>query len=321
MRGAERPAKIRWTRPFIPPLLPFDALAARETFLDISDVPEDDPKLDELLVLTDNLPLAVSLMASLAESEGCAGVLERWKNENVSLLSDGLDKRSNLEKSIMLSLLSPRMVSTPDARELLSVLASLPDGITDAMLEQIALPVKEISRCKTTLFRTSLAYVDHEGRLKVLAPIREYMSKTYPPSISSTQSLRKYFFELVKLFEDFEKSPLSGLVQKIAVNLGNIRTTIQYALAEKGHDLKDALRCLYQLSRFTSMTDVGSFDLLKSVKGLVDSLDDDDMRGNYLLNLSNVTESDIPVEALRLEAIQCFERTKDISNQGPSFPH
>ncbi|KAF8141024.1 hypothetical protein K438DRAFT_2115246 [Mycena galopus ATCC 62051] len=37
MRGAERPAKVQWTRPFLPPLSPLEYDAARQTFIDIAE--------------------------------------------------------------------------------------------------------------------------------------------------------------------------------------------------------------------------------------------------------------------------------------------
>ncbi|KAJ7894896.1 hypothetical protein B0H14DRAFT_3640674, partial [Mycena olivaceomarginata] len=37
MRGAERPAKVQWTRPFLLPLKPLDQKAAHLTFIDITD--------------------------------------------------------------------------------------------------------------------------------------------------------------------------------------------------------------------------------------------------------------------------------------------
>lgn len=74
MRGAERPRGVVWTRPFLQPLGTLDPEAARQTFLDLSDI-DDDPDVDELLRLTDNLPLAVTLMASLASYEGTNGFL------------------------------------------------------------------------------------------------------------------------------------------------------------------------------------------------------------------------------------------------------
>ncbi|KAJ7683713.1 P-loop containing nucleoside triphosphate hydrolase protein [Mycena rosella] len=75
MRGAERPSKVRWTRPFLPPLTPLSRIAARQTFIDIADDTHDDSDIDELISLTDNLPLALNLIANVAGSEGCAMTL------------------------------------------------------------------------------------------------------------------------------------------------------------------------------------------------------------------------------------------------------
>ncbi|KAJ7607385.1 hypothetical protein FB45DRAFT_764196, partial [Roridomyces roridus] len=129
MRGQERPSNILWTRPFIPPLEPLSFDAAHSTFMDITDANEQDAiHIAELLSLSGNLPLAVTLVASVALSEGCQTVLSRWKQErNISPLSDGFDKHTSLETSLRLSLSSPRISSRPGALQLLSLLSLLPD--------------------------------------------------------------------------------------------------------------------------------------------------------------------------------------------------
>ncbi|KAJ7586745.1 P-loop containing nucleoside triphosphate hydrolase protein, partial [Mycena floridula] len=185
MRGAERPGQVQWTRPFLSPLGPISAGAARQTFLDISDADETDPRLEELLSVMDNVPLVVSLMASVAETEGCAITLARWKSESTSLLSEGRHKRDNLEKSIEISLQSARFTSVPQAKDLLSMLSYLPDGVTTSEFGQIRLPFSDFSYCRSILCRISLAYITSDNRLKLLAPIKEYIQKTYPPPLSS----------------------------------------------------------------------------------------------------------------------------------------
>ncbi|KAJ7721978.1 P-loop containing nucleoside triphosphate hydrolase protein, partial [Mycena olivaceomarginata] len=196
MRGAERPSKVQWTHPFLHPLMPLTPTAARQTFIDIADEVHDNAEVDQLLGITDNVPLAVQLVATLAASEGCKATLERWKLERTTLLSTGYDKRSNLEISIILSLSSPRMLSSPHAVELLSLMSLLSDGISDLDLVQSKLPLSDILKCKSTLVRTSLAYVDHAGQFKVLAPIREYIHTTRPPSPLLLQPLQKHFNDL-----------------------------------------------------------------------------------------------------------------------------
>jgi hypothetical protein len=175
MRGAERTSKVQWTHPFLHPLSPLTPSAAYQTFIEIADEMHDLSEVDKLLELTDNIPLAVQLVANIVASEGSQATLERWKVESTALLSTRYDKQSNLETSIKLSFSSPRLASLPHAVDLLSLISLLSDGISETDLVQSKLPIPEILKCKTTLVRTSLAYVDHAGRLKVLAPIQGYI--------------------------------------------------------------------------------------------------------------------------------------------------
>ncbi|KAJ7800138.1 P-loop containing nucleoside triphosphate hydrolase protein, partial [Mycena olivaceomarginata] len=196
MRGAERPGRVQWTRPFLRPLLPLTITAARQTFIEIADEIHGESEVDQLLEITDNIPLAVQLVATVAASEGCQATLEQWKFEKTTLLSAGYDKHSNLEISIMLSLSSPRMQASPHATELLSLMSLLSDGISDIDLVQSKSPIPDILKSKTALIRTSLAYVDRTGRLKVLAPIREYIQIARPPSSDLVRPLQKHLTNL-----------------------------------------------------------------------------------------------------------------------------
>jgi hypothetical protein len=138
MRGAEYPQKTKWTWPFLQPLTPLSNAAAWQVFVDIAEDQHERSKVQQLLDITGNLPLAVSLMANVVAYEGCDRTLSRWNHENTHLLSDGYDQRSSLDISIMLSYSSPRMTSS--AKELLSILSMLPDGLSDADLVQSKLP-------------------------------------------------------------------------------------------------------------------------------------------------------------------------------------
>ncbi|KAJ7815650.1 P-loop containing nucleoside triphosphate hydrolase protein, partial [Mycena olivaceomarginata] len=193
MRGAERPAKVLWTRPFLQVLQPLDQEAAQLTFTDIADGGHNQEEVDHILSLTGNLPLAISLLAHLADTEGCSNVLSRWDKKKTAVISEGFDKRSNLDLSISLSLSSPRIQLLPHSQKLLSLLSMLPDGLTDADLIQSKLPLENILKCKTALKSTALAYSDEHKRLKVLMPIREYLQQHQPPGDCLVQSLFKYF--------------------------------------------------------------------------------------------------------------------------------
>ncbi|KAJ7806837.1 hypothetical protein B0H13DRAFT_1511062, partial [Mycena leptocephala] len=227
MRGAERPAKVAWTRPFLQPLKPLEQDAAWKTFIDIADNTHDPEEVDKILALTDNMPLAINLLAHLVDSEGCSNVLSGWDKEKTSLISDGHDKRSNLDLSISLSLSSTRLNSFPHSKELLSLLSILPDGLSDAELVQAKLPIDNIRGCKAALIRTTLAYSDEHKRLKVLVPIREYMQKIKPPRNHLVRPLLKHFKELLELFMEYRGTQSSSAtVARVSSNYLNIQNIL-----------------------------------------------------------------------------------------------
>ncbi|KAJ7056358.1 P-loop containing nucleoside triphosphate hydrolase protein, partial [Mycena amicta] len=200
LRGVERPNKIKWTRPFLPPLAPLSLDAARDTFLDHTDDPDDLPAMTKLLALTDHLPLAICLLANLAAYEGsCTPVLERWNSQTTAMVSSGAgsDKLSSLDTSIALSLSSARIAAEPHAITLLSILALLPDGVTRSDLDEMDLPspfsLATIARAESALVRSSLAYRDNH-RVRVLAPIREYARKHCPLPMELSEPVKRHYF-------------------------------------------------------------------------------------------------------------------------------
>ncbi|KAJ6461511.1 P-loop containing nucleoside triphosphate hydrolase protein, partial [Mycena vitilis] len=231
MRGAERPAQVAWSHPFLPPLKPLEQDAARQMFIDIADDGHNPEDIDQVLALTDNMPLAISLLAHLADSEGCPTVLTRWDEEKTSVVSYGWDRKSNLDMSISLSLSSPRLQACHHSQKLLSLLAMLPNGLSDAELVQSKLPIDKVLGCKGALIGTSLAYSDSNKRLKVLVPIREYMMKAQPPEDNIIRPLRKYFQKLLEHYKDYGgTSGASSTVARISSNLANIQNILENGL-------------------------------------------------------------------------------------------
>ncbi|KAJ6480962.1 P-loop containing nucleoside triphosphate hydrolase protein, partial [Mycena sanguinolenta] len=181
MRGTERPVKVQWTHPFLLPLQPLSDDAAQQTFMDITDNSHSVDELNQLLSFTGNMPLAVDLLAYLVDYEGVENVLTRWETEKTTMLSVGHSRKSNLDKSISLSLSSPRITS--DSKQLLSLLSILPNGLSDAELIQSKLPIPNILTCKVALLATSLAYQNSNNRLLALVPVREHVQQFTPPSL------------------------------------------------------------------------------------------------------------------------------------------
>ncbi|KAJ7032100.1 P-loop containing nucleoside triphosphate hydrolase protein, partial [Mycena alexandri] len=231
MRGAERPAKVQWTRPFLLPLQPLAQDAARKTFIDIADDKHSVEEVDQVLHLTGNMPLSISLLAHLVDMEGCSEILSRWETEKTSLISDGYDRRSNLELSISLSISSPRITSTPHSQDLLALLSILPDGLSDVELKQSNFQIKDILGCKAALLRTALAYTDDHKRLKVLVPVREYLGRISPPTEQMIRPLIKHFHELLELYVTvFGKESGALPIARITSNYTNIQNVLRYGL-------------------------------------------------------------------------------------------
>ncbi|KAJ7779617.1 P-loop containing nucleoside triphosphate hydrolase protein [Mycena metata] len=275
MRRAERPSRVQWTRPFIPPLPPLAQDAARKMFIDIADDKHLVGEVDQVLSLTNNMPLSISLLAHLVDAEGCLQILSRWETKKTSLISEGYDKRSNLELSISLSLSSPRITSVPHSQDLLALLSMLPDGLSDVELKQTKFPIKDIPRCKAALLCTALAYTDAHKRLKVLVPIREYMGRLFPPSHQMIQSLSKHFHALLES-STAALGTKSGkaLLDRITSNYSNIENILRTGLKNEFHNIVDLFHCICDFNRFSMRIGRGVTLLLREITNLLPSLDD-----------------------------------------------
>ncbi|KAJ7724756.1 hypothetical protein B0H16DRAFT_1782753 [Mycena metata] len=256
MRGAERPAKVRWTQPFLLPLRPLSQDAAQKMFIEIADD---------------------SLLAHVVDMEGCSHILSRWKTEKTSLISEGYDKKSNLELSISLSLSSPRIASMPHAQDLLALLSMLPDGLSDVEFKQAKFPIKDILNCRAALLRTALAYTDDSKRVKVLVPVREYMEKFFPPTDQMIKPLFNHFHELVETYMTaFGKE--SAAFHRISSNYTNIQNVLRYNLRSEHSDLGNAIYCTCDFNRFSKRSGHGATPLLEDITSLLPSIDDHRLR-------------------------------------------
>jgi hypothetical protein len=221
-------------------------------------------------------------MANIASFEGYLGTLSRWQIENTSLLSDGHDKRSNLEKSIALSLGSPRISASPDAKSLLALLSLLPDGMRAEDIMASKVPIPDIRQSQTVLVRTSLAYIDEKGRLKALSPIREYIRRVHPPSPSVSRPLRTYFQDLLKLWQSTRHLPAANLTSDLLGYLGNVNELMLDGLVT---DEKSAwigiADSIIPLNMFSAIMLKGNSPLFRRLPHLIEVTGDQGLRFRY----------------------------------------
>jgi hypothetical protein len=313
MRGAERPAKVAWTRPFLQPLKPLEQDAARQTFIDIADNSHDPEQVDRVLALTDNMPLAIDLLANLVDCEGCPYVLSHWE-EKTSLLSFGYDRRSNLDLSISLSLSSPRLDSFPHSKDLLSLLSLLPDGLSDVELVQAKLPIDNILGCKAALIRTTLAYSEEHKRLKALVPIREYMQKLQPAGDHLVQPLLRYFQELLEFYLNYHgTAPGSRAVALVSSNYSNIQNIVQNGLQQGHPDLVKSIYCTLYLSQFSISVGRGASPMISQIHEVISTSNDHRLEVYFIIELFN-SQIYCPIsdpETLVSEALRHFDQFED----------
>ncbi|KAJ7734447.1 hypothetical protein B0H16DRAFT_1327568 [Mycena metata] len=286
MRGAERPSKVQWTRPFLPPLQPLAQDAARRMFLDIADDYHLMREVDQVLSLTDNIPLVISLLAHLVDAESCSKILARWEAEKTSVISDGHDRKSNLQISIGLSLSSPRITSMALSQDLLSLLSILPDGLSDVELKESKFPIPDILGCKAALVRTALAYSDSHKRLRVLVPIREYMQNLLPPTDQMIKSLFQHFGKTLEMYANHHGKPTGAILHDtIGENYTNIQNILQRVLNSGGSDLAAVIRSITRLNVFSIITRRGMVPLLRNGATDLSRVTDHELRACVLLEL------------------------------------
>ncbi|KAI9456062.1 hypothetical protein BJY52DRAFT_1277904 [Lactarius psammicola] len=162
MRGTERPARTHWTQPTLAPLRTLDNHAAQVAWQRISN--NFDGFAEQLIAAVDNVPLAVNVLAHLAQATSPALLWKEWKEKYTRLVQRGHShKLSNLEYSIQLSLNSKRMRDNPAARELLGVLSALPDGVHTELLDKLkGVLDMDILPCLRVLQQCSLIEVTAE---------------------------------------------------------------------------------------------------------------------------------------------------------------
>ncbi len=260
IRGDQRPLGPLWRSPIR--VGPLGLQAARDAFLAVAgETFRADPDLDRLLEAVDRLALAVVLLAHEAEGEpNLAGLWKRWQNKRTALLrnGEGKERLSNIEVSLDLSLNGPRMTREPVARRLLSVLAHLPDGVADEDLD--ALLPGEAGDAASVLRKVGLAF-DQGNRLRVLAPIREYVRKAVPPTEEDLERVIDVYLDLATLGRRVGGKDGAAATARLVPELGNFDAMVSTGL--KGTDPGPAIQASINLGLFTRVTGWGSRDLLE----------------------------------------------------------
>jgi tetratricopeptide (TPR) repeat protein len=283
IRGEQRPFGPRWREAIR--VGPFGLPAARETFVDIAGAGfQSDPDLDRLLEAVDRLPIAVVLLAHQAEGEPhLAALWKRWQEKRTALLkhAEGKERLTNIEVSLDLSLDGPRM--TPEARSLLAVLALLPDGVAHEDID--AVMPGEGSEAAAVLRKVGLAF-DQGARLRVLAPVREYVSRQHP---SDDEDLTRVVNHYLKLAQKGEVVGWRGgpdAVARLIQELGNLDSIVSIGL--KRGDPALAIQAVVALGNFSRLSGGQGSDILKRAMGIAEASGHQDLQVRCLEWLGHI---------------------------------
>jgi tetratricopeptide (TPR) repeat protein len=248
---------ILWTSLFLEPL---SMAAARELFLAVNPktLPTEYLDLDLLLNKLDGLPLAVKLLAELKYSMTCAGLLRRWKEQATSLLDTKGQSPSRLTSfdiSVSLSLESQAMRDVPEALELLAVICHLPDGVKGGsdQLVEMQLGLTDVDTALATISTAALAYNDPSGGIRVLSPIRQYITTKHPPSTLAFVALYKYYIGLVD-GHDYQERGNADFFESLAVlerESGNIVSLFKRQIVSVDRLLPDVWHATLLFSKFS----------------------------------------------------------------------
>jgi hypothetical protein len=161
-------------------------------------------------------------------------------------------------------------MSIQQTKELLSLLSMLPDGLSGAEFQWIKLPVKDILRCRSTLLRTSLAYINAQNRLKVLIPIQEYMLKYHPAPSNFVDPVLNYVLNLLEVYK-IQSGTMenSQIIAQIASNLANIHHILLYALQKDNQNISRTVLCILYLNTFHSLTGQGRTPLMAHIPNIL----------------------------------------------------
>jgi tetratricopeptide (TPR) repeat protein len=257
LRGEQRPFGPDWQQTIH--AKPLDLEIARSVFLAFAGEQfSGDPDLDPLLLELDGLALAVVLLASQAEGEPDLSALrQRWRDQRTTLLHRGLgrEKQHSLEVSLRLSVDSPRM--TDAGLRLLSLLGLLPEGV--AREDLTALLPGAGAEAASVLRKVGLAF-DQGPRLRVLAPIREYVQRSHPPREEDFDRTVDHYLALARIGEKIGAEGGAEAADRLRAEMGNLETMILAGLERT--DPIPAIRSALAYANAVRFTGTGGLTIL-----------------------------------------------------------
>jgi tetratricopeptide (TPR) repeat protein len=260
VRGRVQPTLPRRGKPIEVPRLELDA--ARQLFRSIAwNVDLHHPRLEELLKAQEGLALAITLLAHAAQGVELDWTYRQWQRLRSKLLvrKEAQDRLGSIAISFELSLQSPRV--TAAAKRLLRVLSRLPAGIAHGDLESV---FPESLEAPSELQKAGLAFFENQ-RLRVLAPIREYMRSEHPPTPDDWKQATAYYSTLAR-----QQGPQVGTatgaaaLKRLVEEVPNLEVLLLDGL--ESDTPQAAIDTILTLNNFIRFSGHGTLDLMEQAQ-------------------------------------------------------
>jgi tetratricopeptide (TPR) repeat protein len=298
IRGRVQPSLPRMGTPIEVPVLEPDA--ARELFQNIAwNVDSHDSRVTELLEAQQGLALAVTLLAHVAQGVDLDWTYRQWQRMRGKLLErpGNQSRYESLAVSFELSLQSPLVSAT--ASQLLSILSKLPAGVAAEDLEHL---FPEDLKAPGVLAQAGLAFFENR-RLRMLAPLREYMQAAHPPTLEDWARATKHYSKLA-----WEQGPLVGTANgakalaRLAEEVPNMDVVILDGLESTVPQA--AIATVLNLNNFMRFSGYGTAETVKKARE----------RARHLGDLNTVAQCLYTEGQLRLRRSE-HARARELSEQ------
>jgi tetratricopeptide (TPR) repeat protein len=255
IRGHERPRGVPWRISLEAERL--SESVARELFVTVSGKSKfaEDGYLARLLEVLDGVALAITLMARYAEVfDSLEPVWAAWNRKRTAMLADG-DTHSR-ETDIAVSYELSIGALSPEGRRLLSVLAMLPNGVARIDLDQVFTDPEEPAR---ELLARALVF-DEANRLRMLAPLREYVMAMHPPDASDAQPAVDHYLGLAQQGQKLGYAGGADAVARLAQEVANVEGMLDRSAATMLKESATAAVGWAELMRFTGLGSISPIE-------------------------------------------------------------
>jgi len=259
LRGTMRPLGVNWNQLVTAPLESLSLEAARQIFSVVSHNSEQSSELDALLNLMDGLPLAITLMANQGQILSIEQLTKAYEKERTRLLVRSRERRlTSLDVSIQVSLNSLTMQENPEAVTVSSILCLLPDGIDIKTLKSAIPSLKSPHEAVQAVLQVALStYLG--SRIKMLAPIREFLLAHHPPAGTTLEELRLHFMNLTEEVDKIGEEKSKEAINRLSAEFGNINSVLLHAWHGPLDDpqRKEILSATINVSKFSELASFG----------------------------------------------------------------